>query len=458
VITAASVAGTFDLLAAGAVSDVGTSGLTAATALFNIGAGNDMGSAANRFNTTVGTLTVNNGGAAGANNVFVQETDALVVNTVRFTGTFDVASAGTLTDVGANGLFGGTANLNVGAANDIGTSTNFLDTTIDTLNVGASPGAKNVFVNETNALTIGLVETDAASGSTQMTVGGNLAVGRISTGTFTITAAGSITDNNPTAGDNTVGVAAAAANFQSSGLGRLVTTGTAIAGTLADGLDLAMGGVLTVNIAGATGGVSGVFFGTAANLIVEASAGQVFFNGKELTGANAILGSANSATAAATSVVFQTGTTTNVLIETAQSFDDADDDTDTVTDTTAAGTKTTTGDMAEVDALQAEVRSLIAELEDSVGLLDRRAAFLLGEARSLLASSEKAEKTASATDAGSKERAAQVKKAKDRAAEAKAKLIAAKKIPRKPVQAAVRTGSPVSRGFDRFNPSRSTLR
>ena len=224
---------------------------------------------------SVGTVGATTGITSGNNNItLTANTGNLTLNEVVNAGTGSVsltALTGSILDGngGANNLTAAAANLS--AANNIGTTGDPLDTTVNILN--ASTTAGGIFVSEAGAVTLGTVSA----------TGGNIAISN-STGDMTITSV------NAPAG--TVDLSALGGSILSGGgAGPHLTAGgnstlqafNGVVGTQAAPINVAVNpGTLGIRATTAIGGISGFLTGTVlpgnALTLLNVPPGLVCFN------------------------------------------------------------------------------------------------------------------------------------------------------------------------------------
>jgi hypothetical protein len=193
------VTGTATLDSFGSIAGPGT--LTADTADLTA-TGNIGGSTVDRLDTSVNTLL------ADAANIYIAESDDITLDTVTAGGSFDItAGQMTIGAVGATGtatldssgsiagpgtLVADTADLT--ATGDIGTDTDRLDTSVNTLLADAA----NIYIAESDDITL---DTVTAGGSFDITAG-QMTIGTVgATGTAKLDSSGSIVGPGTLAAD-----------------------------------------------------------------------------------------------------------------------------------------------------------------------------------------------------------------------------------------------------------------
>jgi len=325
---------TLDLTSAGAMTMVAGHTISAFTLSLNAGPSGQIGTPCARVNTQVNNLTITSGPLAGASGAFLNQCGGLMVNAARVGGTFDLIASGPITGLGATSISATTATLNAGF-NDIGASAAPLGVSAATLNI---TGATNAFVSTTGAQTVNAQVGNALTAS----VGGDAVLGAITAGSLVFRGGGALrmtgvrtgTFDICTVGSIQNGCGATTA-LTSTGSGRLQVTGPgSVIGSL-NGTDpfscavsIAVGGQLTINVAGTQGGTSAVLFGTlpsVTDLIVQRAPGQVFFNGFPVNSSDILQNVTTALGQGAASAAFSAGSATSDLIS---GTDTADDDVD----------------------------------------------------------------------------------------------------------------------------------
>ncbi|MBR7889540.1 hypothetical protein J9B83_11365, partial [Marinomonas sp. A79] len=246
VLDQAVTANAVNLVSGASIVDAGTNGLITADTLTMTAVG-AIGSATNTLNTTVDTLIA----SATNGSVYVTDTDDLIVGNVTSSNEDVVlAASGALTMADNAMITANNLSLSAGAA--IGSATNAMTTTVETLT--ASAGAGSVFVTETDGLTLGEV-TSTNGDVTLTTTAGNLVLDQaVTANAVNLVSGASIVDagtNGLITADTltmtAVGAIGSATNTLNTTVGTLIASATNGSVYVTDTDDLIVGNVTSSN-------------------------------------------------------------------------------------------------------------------------------------------------------------------------------------------------------------------
>jgi len=142
------------------VGITGSSGMLSANMLSLTAATGSLGTLGARINTTVTTLNADTSASGG--DIFISETNAINLATIN-AGSGDINIIATdINDAGSSSLTAAGLTLTA-STGGIGASGNQIDTNVTTLNANTSASDGDIFINETNAITLEIVNAGAGN-------------------------------------------------------------------------------------------------------------------------------------------------------------------------------------------------------------------------------------------------------------------------------------------------------